>query len=109
MPEEPSTPQDPISSDLVREDASFADIVEEFVNGLDDRLKNMEQAVRASDFEALRSAAHQLKGSGGGYGYPVLTEHAARLEQQAKANLVDECFDQLAVLKDLVSRVVVGP
>ncbi len=109
MADNPPNPNDPISSDLVRDDPSFADLVEEFVGGLDDRLKQMEQAIRASDFEALRCAAHQLKGSGGGYGYPILTDRAAQLEHGAKSEAVDDCFDQLAELKELVARVVVQP
>ena len=35
--------------------------------------------------ERLQSLAHQLKGSGGGYGYFCLTESATELEAAAKA------------------------
>lgn len=99
----------PIGSELVREDPSFADIVVQFVDGLDGRVKTMEHAVRAADFEALRVAAHQLKGSGGGYGYPTLTERAGILEQHAKRQSVDGCLFALEELKALCARVVVGP
>ncbi len=69
----------------------------------------MEEAVRASDFEALRRTAHQLKGSGGGYGYPILTQKAAILERHAGAAALDECLDALDELKVICDRVVVGP
>ena len=101
-------PEDPIGSELVAEDASFADIVVQFVDGLGERLRTMEEAVNAADFEALRVAAHQLKGSGGGYGYPILTKHATELEQKAKAASLDDCNASVEELKQLCRRIVVG-
>ena len=101
-------PEDPIESELVREDASFADIVVEFVDGLEARLNTMRTAVETRDFESLRIAAHQLKGSGGGYGYPQLTEQAADLEQRANAQTLEECREALDGLRKLCDRVVVG-
>ncbi|MGB2986542.1 MAG: Hpt domain-containing protein [Phycisphaerae bacterium] len=108
MADENHTPQDSIDSDLVRENASFTDIVVQFVEGLDKRLKTMEDAIRASEFEALRAAAHQLKGSGGGYGYPILSERAAELERHAKARALDDCVHAFGDLKSLCEHVVVS-
>lgn len=109
MTDDTSKSYSPITSELVREDADFAEIVQIFVEGLDGRLKDMETALRQSDWDALRVSAHQLKGAGGGYGYPLLTERAAELEIMAKAQVLEECMDAVADLKDLVSRVEVGP
>jgi HPt (histidine-containing phosphotransfer) domain-containing protein len=100
---------DPIGSQLLRDDPSFADIVSEFVNGLSGRLTAMEEAIRDADFEALRVAAHQLKGSGGGYGYPVLSEKAAKLEQYAGMQAQEDCVNSFNDLKELCARVVVEP
>ena len=109
MTDDQQTPDDPISSELLREDPSYADIVVQFVEGLSDRLATMEEALSTSDFNALRVAAHQLKGSGGGYGYPLLTERAAELEQHARESLADNCAKELEELKQLCARVVVSP
>lgn len=102
------TTDDPIASELMRDDPSYADIVVQFVEGLSNRLATMEEALNISDFQALRVAAHQLKGSGGGYGYPVLTERAAELERHAKESLSDRCGKELEELKQLCARVVVS-
>ncbi|MBI4717774.1 MAG: Hpt domain-containing protein [Planctomycetes bacterium] len=99
--------QSPIPSDLVREDPALTDLVTRFVNGLSVRLQAMERALRIADFEALSVAAHQLKGSGGGHGYPSLTARAAELEQHARNHAIDDCIDALAELKDLCARIVV--
>jgi len=108
MSEQPPNPDGRIGSDLVKQDASFADIVVQFVDGLGDRLAKMTDALDSTDFDALRMAAHQLKGSGGGYGYPMLTERAAKLERFAKDQSLEECVTSLTELKELCSRVVVG-
>lgn len=98
---------DRIGSELVRDDPDFADLVAQFVEGLNDRLNVMENALGEADFETLRAAAHQLKGSGGGYGYPLLTEHAGQLEQLATHRELDDCLAAVDTLKKICSRVVV--
>ena len=109
MTDEQQIPPEPIGSELLRDDPSFADIVLQFVDGLGDRLIKMEEAIAASDFEALRIAAHQLTGSGGGYGYPDLSKQAADLERHAGAKVLEDCAEALEVLKKLCERVVVDP
>ncbi len=98
---------DPIGSELLRSDPTFVDIVLQFVDGLGERLTTMEDAIREGDFEALRMAAHQLKGSGGGYGYPLLSEQAAELERRAKTKTHHDCVKALHELTQLCERVVV--
>jgi HPt (histidine-containing phosphotransfer) domain-containing protein len=100
-------PDDPIPSDLVREDASFADLVQEFVDSLVDRIGSMEEALNEGDLNMLKRAAHQLKGSGGGHGYKVLTEAAARIEQEVISGDLESVRQNLDELKILISRVVV--
>ena len=109
MTDEQQLPEEPIGSELLRDDPSFADIVLQFVDGLGDRLAKMEEAIAAADFEALRRVAHQLKGSGGGYGYPALSEQAADLEKRARARVLDECAEALDDLRKLCDRLVVDP
>lgn len=109
MAENSDVPKDPIGSELVKEDAAFADIVNEFVNGLSGHLSIMETALRRADFAALRTSAHQLKGSGGGHGYPILTERAAVLERHASQQSMDNCIAALDELKQICTRVVADP
>jgi len=97
-----------IGSELVQEDPSFADIVVQFVEGLSRRVATLEEAVSAADFDALRIAAHQLKGSGGGYGYPALSDQAAKLEHEAKEHALEDCIESFKTLKQLCERVVVS-
>ena len=104
----PQNSNDLIRSALVAEDASFADLVEEFLVGLDERLGAMKNALDGNDFDTLRTLAHQLRGAGGGHGYPVLTEKSARLEQQAIAKQVESCTRMVDELLAIRPRIVVA-
>ena len=103
-----SNSSEPIASELVLEDESFEEIVTQFVEGLEERVKTMQDALNTTDYEALRVAAHQLKGSGGGYGYPALTHQAAELEKLATDRALDHCIAEFDKLKELCSRIVVN-
>ena len=55
---------------------------------LANRLKEivkMQTFLTQADFEAFKSAGHTLKGVGGGYGFPALSELGARFEVCADA------------------------
>ena len=108
MTDQNNDSNDPIPSDLVRQDESFADLVREFVDGLDQRMSDIDHAVGAGDFQVLKGLAHQLKGSGGGYGYPVLTELAAQVEQYAVSEALPECQKAVDNLRATLARVVVA-
>ncbi len=100
---------DPIYSELAQHDKDFAEIVQLFVDGLLSRLESMQEALAKNDLQSLRRFAHQLKGSGGGHGYPILTDTASKLEQQAIEGQVDELKTALADLANLIARVKVLP
>ena len=48
-------------------------------------LEQLRTAAARSDFETARRIGHILKGAGGGYGFPQITELAASLEQALKS------------------------
>jgi len=56
-------------------------IVARFVRGLPERVEEMAHLFRHMQWEQLKSAAHQLKGSASNMGYPELGEVAARIER----------------------------
>ena len=104
-----SSVQEPIYSELAQSDKDFAEIVELFVNGLVGRLESMQEALNNNDLDRLRRLAHQLKGTGGGHGYVVLTEKAADVEQHALAGKVDQLEVGLGELAALIARIKVLP
>jgi len=67
-----------------RFEPTIADILDVFTDSLPDMMRDMRLALQGGDSTMLASLAHQLKGAGGGYGYPMLTSVAAQLEQAAR-------------------------
>ncbi len=61
----------------------------------------------AADFEALRVGGHSLKGSGGGYGFPLLTTIGSTIEVAAKAQDAATIEKALAEYADYIQRVEV--
>ncbi len=71
--------QQPIFSSLGG-DPEMAVLVEFFVAEMPERIERVESLLDSQDWEQLRTFAHQLKGSGGSYGFDQLTPLAANLE-----------------------------
>jgi signal transduction histidine kinase/CheY-like chemotaxis protein len=78
-----------VASTLGDDDPDLQEIVRQFVRDLPDRSSAMLRAAQTSDTETLKRLAHQLKGAGGSYGFPGITEAAASVEQ-ALADGLDE-------------------
>jgi CheY-like chemotaxis protein/HPt (histidine-containing phosphotransfer) domain-containing protein len=71
-------------SDLVstlEDDEDMREILHQFVRDLPERSSAILRASQASDVDTLKRLAHQLKGAGGGYGFPRITEAASAVEQ----------------------------
>ncbi len=64
------------------DDPEMSDLVELFVEELPDRIQALQESFEKSQFDQLRHLAHQIKGAGGGYGYPILSTVAGELEHQ---------------------------
>lgn len=61
-------------------DPEMRDIVALFVDDLARRAESLRAALDAGDLVRLRTLAHQLRGSAGGYGFPAIGNAAANVE-----------------------------
>ena len=90
----------PLRSELV-DDPDMLELVDLFVGELPDRIQAIAAALETHDTDSVTRLAHQLKGAGGGYGYPKITEDAAALERAARDGVEPEqlrsCFDALSL------------
>ena len=100
-------PVDGIQSEFVG-DPDMADVIEEFIARLPGTMTAMAESLERSGHEDLRRLAHQLKGAGGGYGYPSLTEQASKLEDATKAADVEAERLALNKLMALTRSVIAG-
>ena len=86
---------------LFVDDPDVAGILGEFVARLTEHVDAMRHAHASGQYEELQRYAHQLKGAGGCYGYPSLTDACKLLEDAAKARdhaAAGAAVDAVAVL-----------
>jgi response regulator RpfG family c-di-GMP phosphodiesterase len=106
-----SAPADDVSEAIqsqYADDPELADIIGEFVEGLPKTISAMREALANNHHEGLQRLAHQLKGAGGGYGYPQLTDAAKVLEDAAKAKDAEAARLTLNKLSELCKAVEAG-
>ncbi|HWE05051.1 MAG TPA: response regulator [Tepidisphaeraceae bacterium] len=60
-------------------------IIDEFVEGLSAEITKIQDLLRRDDLPSLKRVAHQLRGTGGGYGFDTITELAGGIEDAIKA------------------------
>ncbi len=83
--------EEPIFSTLTN-DPSMMDFIEAFVANLPSRIRSIEDALAQKDGALLESLARVLKGEGTSYGFEVLTDQAAKVEE---ATVASADFDQI--------------
>ena len=81
----------------------FTELVQKFVNHLPESINNIKQLAKAKQWSEVKKITHQLKGMGGGLGFPVITEITKEIDIEiARANYLgaQNLIEQL----DLVSH-----
>ena len=81
------------------------DFVPEYLANRRKELPLLETLLKAGEFDRIRRMAHDIKGTGNGFGFPRLTELASAMEVSAKelnAEAIEGC---LASLRSYLERV----
>ena len=101
--------QGPVLSEFA-DDPDYVPLVAEFIEAMPQRLEELQAALDVSDFSRVTSLAHQLKGAGGGYGFPEVTKVALALEQAARHGpaAATEVRAILGTLGQLIARMAAG-
>ena len=99
---------DALISELA-DDPDMAELIEEYLSELPDRVRALEQACAEEDLDMLTRLAHQIKGSAGGYGFPTITEAAREAEALAKVGkAVPELTASVEALTNLCRQAARG-
>ncbi|MBC7783363.1 MAG: response regulator [Burkholderiales bacterium] len=72
-----------------------------FVERLPERVNSLISQISQGQMDDLRRTVHQLKGAGTGYGFPLITETAAKAEAMIKASA--QCDEIRAGIDELVA------
>jgi signal transduction histidine kinase/CheY-like chemotaxis protein len=88
------------------EDEEFQELLQEFVNMLPEIMGEMMLAAESEDWETLQAVSHRLKGSGGSYGFPEITELAKKINDDVKTDSFDHIDHSMHELNDLIQSIV---
>ena len=89
------------------DDPEIMPLLDGFVARLEGQVREMRQSLANASYEDLHRSAHKMKGSGGSYGYPSLTEACVELELAAKAQDAAAAavhLDRVATLCDAIAE-----
>lgn len=109
MPSNPDNPTNRPNTPLVSEyatDPDMQEILTLFIQEMPERVEALQKSWRASEFDQVKRLAHQLKGAGGGYGYPTLGEAAGKLEKSLNEAATKSHADSLESLRAQLDELV---
>ncbi len=89
------------------DDEDFLDLIEMFVDGIEEKKEILRQASVSDQVEELKVLAHQLKGASAGYGFEELSEIAAAFETACKSDDQAAIEEHKAIILNHMDRIVV--
>jgi len=66
---------------LVEIDPDLMDLVPDYLQNRRQDIKTIQECLKSEEFEKIRKLAHNIKGTGAGYGFPKLSEWGAKIEK----------------------------
>lgn len=99
---------DPIISTILEDEPEYADLIEIFVERLPPTVSKVRQLFNDSNWSQFRKEIHDLKGMGGSYGYPMVTELAGNIGNQLRQGNVEAVKSLLQELEVISSRIAMG-
>ena len=68
------------------DDDEWAEMQEMYINHTSKELAKIQEDIDAAEMDSLRTFGHNIKGSGGMYGFGEITDLGAEIEASAKTN-----------------------
>lgn len=92
---------------IVKIDPEIQELIPTFLARMDEKAKLLKTASEQADFETIAGLAHRIKGSAKGYGFDLLTQCAAKLEESAEKKQSSEASHLIQEIADFLNRVEV--
>ncbi|GAB5479185.1 MAG: hypothetical protein Marn2KO_26520 [Marinobacter nauticus] len=91
-------------------DDDISPLVNRFLDGLAERKRRMEAALAQGQLQQLQSESHQIKGTAGAMGYPLMTEQAGILERCVRSSPGERGMirQELTTLNAMIDRALEG-
>jgi HPt (histidine-containing phosphotransfer) domain-containing protein len=88
------------------DDETMKEILQAYIDELPEYSAQLQQHISAGDLHNLGRLLHRLKGSGGGYGFPQLSEKSAAIEESIKMSVpMDKIQKMVGSLVDFLRHV----
>lgn len=94
----------PAPREVVLVDPEIADLVPMFLGNVQENLQRLLQQVEVPAFPAIVRLGHQLKGSGGGYGFEEISRIGRAIETAAKNEDLVQCREEIQRLQAYLGR-----
>lgn len=98
----------PIISKLLEEEPYLADLVENYIKKLPDIIGKFRTAYAKQDWAAIRKQAHDIKSTGGNYGFMEISKVASTMEFELVKNNYDALPHHFDELDNLRHRIELG-
>ena len=89
-------------------DPDLQDLIPGFLQNRRHDIQTLQKALAVEDFETLRLLGHRMRGDGGGYGFPMISDIGHALEKAAlekNRQSVTACVEALVTYLDRVEVV----
>jgi HPt (histidine-containing phosphotransfer) domain-containing protein len=93
---------------IIQVDTELVDLVSRYIQNRHQDIKFMLESLEKGDYETIRIVGHNMKGTGGGYGFDAITDIGRSIEQAAKdrdAEEIRKWVNELSVYLELVEIV----
>lgn len=87
------------------EKEEFIELVEIFVTSADEDIQKLRDAFAENNIDAVKEAAHSLKGSSGNMGFQDISDSAARIEQNARKGNIEGIEAALSFFEEEVRKI----
>jgi len=81
------------------DDDEWAEMQEMYINHTSKELKNIKENLNSAAFDSLRTFGHNIKGSGGMYGFNEITSRGAAIESAAMNKNLEDIKSHLDALE----------
>ena len=88
--------------------AAIAELVPGYLERREAEIRILEDALAAGDLPVIQRIAHNMKGTGAGYGFPRITAIGRAMEVAAKSGNRPEIRARLSELTDLLETLTIS-
>ncbi len=93
---------------LIKVDKDLEDLIPGYLESLNTSSNAIKEAIESSDWSTCQKIGHNLKGSGGSYGFDFVSEMGGNIENAASQRNKEQIQGSIKDLKEYLNRVEVS-